>query len=260
MPGAPVRGTLNPAHARRRYCVRRTVERRCRRHRPQSPPVPNRCLLARPPSTVTQGVPIPSRWRHRSPRGFQTIASSIGSQGMNYVFEATVRYLFRRVTRRARPAITLITEKRDAAGNRRELLHPRPHSPRPSTFVITNPDHPDRDHRQVGAVQAVTTATACRRMGPNQTVTTTPRHHTGGATSSRPPGANSGCHSHSSTSSNTDNTRALRNRDISGRGRTGRGRHRSNPLHNFGIERLIEEIGGHFGPFRAPSPGPLVGA
>ena len=36
---------------------------------------------------------------------------------MNYVFEATVRYLFRRVTRRARPAITLITEKRDAAGN-----------------------------------------------------------------------------------------------------------------------------------------------
>ena len=144
MPGAPVRGTLNPAHARRRYCVRRTVERRCRRHRPQSPPVPNRCLLARPPSTVTQGVPIPSRWRHRSPRGFQTIASSIGSQGMNYVFEATVRYLFRRVTRRARPAITLITEKRDAAGNRRELLHPRPHSPRPSTFVITNPDHPDR--------------------------------------------------------------------------------------------------------------------
>jgi len=30
---------------------------------------------------------------------------------MNYVFEATVRYLFRRVTRRARPAITLITEK-----------------------------------------------------------------------------------------------------------------------------------------------------
>jgi hypothetical protein len=63
---------------------------------------------------------------------------------MNYVFEATVRYLFRRVTRRARPAITLITEKRDAAGNRRELRHPRPHSPRPSTFVITNPDHPDR--------------------------------------------------------------------------------------------------------------------
>ena len=82
MPGAPVRGTLNPAHARRRYCVRRTVERRCRRHRPQSPPVPNRCLLARPPSTVSQGVPIPSRWRHRSPRGFQTIASSIGSQGI----------------------------------------------------------------------------------------------------------------------------------------------------------------------------------
>ena len=26
MPGAPVRGTLNPAHARRRYCVRRTVQ------------------------------------------------------------------------------------------------------------------------------------------------------------------------------------------------------------------------------------------
>lgn len=30
---------------------------------------------------------------------------------MNYVFEATVDYLFRRVTRRARPAITLITEE-----------------------------------------------------------------------------------------------------------------------------------------------------
>jgi hypothetical protein len=33
------------------------------------------------------------------------------SQAMNYVFEATVGYLFRRVTRRARPAITLITEE-----------------------------------------------------------------------------------------------------------------------------------------------------
>jgi hypothetical protein len=74
----------------------------------------------------------------KDPRGEQF------SQGMNYVFEATVRYLFRRVTRRAGPAFTLITEKRDAAGNRRELLHPRPRSPRPSTFVITDPDHPDR--------------------------------------------------------------------------------------------------------------------
>jgi hypothetical protein len=33
------------------------------------------------------------------------------SQAMNYVFEDTVGYLFRRVTRRARPAITLITEE-----------------------------------------------------------------------------------------------------------------------------------------------------
>jgi hypothetical protein len=33
------------------------------------------------------------------------------SQAMNYVFEDTVGYLFRRVMRRARPAITLITEK-----------------------------------------------------------------------------------------------------------------------------------------------------
>ncbi len=41
----------------------------------------------------------------KDPRGEQF------SQGMNYVFEATVRYLFRRVTRRARPATTLITEK-----------------------------------------------------------------------------------------------------------------------------------------------------
>ena len=32
------------------------------------------------------------------------------SQAMNYVFEENVAYLFRRVTRRARPAITLITE------------------------------------------------------------------------------------------------------------------------------------------------------
>lgn len=32
------------------------------------------------------------------------------SQAMNYVFEGSVGYLFRRVTRRARPAITLITE------------------------------------------------------------------------------------------------------------------------------------------------------
>jgi hypothetical protein len=41
----------------------------------------------------------------KDPRGEQF------SQGRNYVFEATVRYLFRRVTRRARPAIALITEK-----------------------------------------------------------------------------------------------------------------------------------------------------
>ncbi|MEX3738526.1 hypothetical protein [Mycolicibacterium porcinum] len=33
------------------------------------------------------------------------------SQAMNYVFEDTVGYLFRRATRRARPAITLITEE-----------------------------------------------------------------------------------------------------------------------------------------------------
>ena len=33
------------------------------------------------------------------------------------------------------------------------------------------------------------------KVGPNHTVTTTPRRHTGGAISSRPPGANSGCHS-----------------------------------------------------------------
>ena len=201
MPGAPVRGTLNPAHARRRYCVRRTVERRCRRHRPQSPPVPNRCLLARPPSTVTQGVPIPSRWRHRSPRGFQTIASSIGSQGMNYVFEATVRYLFRRVTRRARPAITLITEKRDAAGNRRELLHPRPHSPpplhlrdhqsRPSGSVITvrwgqfKPSQPPRRVGEWGQIRPsqrhpATTQVAPLRavpLGPTPAVTATHRPH-----------------------------------------------------------------------------------
>ena len=132
MPGAPVRGTLNPAHARRRYCVRRTVERRCRRHRPQSPPVPNRCLLARPPSTVSQGVPIPSRWRHRSPRGFQTIASSIGSQGMNYVFEATVRYLFRRVTRRARQAPRVLTERKADPATRPVVVMPGTYtSPRP---------------------------------------------------------------------------------------------------------------------------------
>jgi hypothetical protein len=33
------------------------------------------------------------------------------------------------------------------------------------------------------------------KVGPNQTVTATPRGLAGGATSSRPPGANSGCHS-----------------------------------------------------------------
>ena len=111
MPGAPVRGTLNPAHARRRYCVRRTVERRCRRHRPQSPPVPNRCLLARPPSTVTQGVPIPSRWRHRSPRGFQTIASSIGSQGiLDYVDVYRYQSLVRRLTKYSELAVPAMYE------------------------------------------------------------------------------------------------------------------------------------------------------
>jgi hypothetical protein len=41
----------------------------------------------------------------KDPRGEQF------SQAMNYVFEATVGYLFRRITRRARPTITLITEE-----------------------------------------------------------------------------------------------------------------------------------------------------
>ena len=44
------------------------------------------------------GCPNSVAMASRSPRGFQTIASSIGSQGKNYVFEATVRYLFRWVT------------------------------------------------------------------------------------------------------------------------------------------------------------------
>jgi hypothetical protein len=32
----------------------------------------------------------------------------------------------------------------------------------------------------------------------------------------------------------------------------------SNPLRHLRIDRLIEEIGGHFGPFGTPPPGPLV--
>src|SRR6478609_3797048 len=79
------------------------------------------------------------------------------------------------------------------AANRRKLLHPRPH-PSASTFVTSGPGYPDADHAEAGPVQAVTTVAACRKVGPNQTVKTTPRHHAGGATSSRPPGANSGCH------------------------------------------------------------------
>src|SRR6476620_12588249 len=79
------------------------------------------------------------------------------------------------------------------AANRRKLLHPRPH-PSASTFVTSGPGYPDADHAEAGPVQAVPTVAACRKVGPNQTVKTTPRHHAGGATSSRPPGANSGCH------------------------------------------------------------------
>src|SRR6476660_2680268 len=79
------------------------------------------------------------------------------------------------------------------AANRRKLLHPRPH-PSASTFVTSGPGYPDADHAEAGPVQAVPTVAACRTVGPNQTVKTTPRHHAGGATSSRPPGANSGCH------------------------------------------------------------------
>jgi hypothetical protein len=41
---------------------------------------------------------------------------------------------------------------------------------------------------------AVITVTACRKVGLNETVTTTPRRHTCGATSSRPGGAKSDCH------------------------------------------------------------------
>ena len=32
--------------------------------------------------------------------------------------------------------------------------------------MISNPDHPDADYDQVGPVQAVTTAAACRKVGP----------------------------------------------------------------------------------------------
>ena len=60
--------------------------------------------------------------------------------------------------------------------------------------MTSDPGYPDADHGEAGPVQAVTTVAACRKGGPNQTVTTTPRPHAGGATSSRPPGANSGCH------------------------------------------------------------------
>ena len=49
-----------------------------------------------------------------------------------------------------------------------------------------------RKAKQVGPVQAVAIVSACRKGGPNQAVTTTPRRDTGGATSSRPPEANSG--------------------------------------------------------------------
>src|ERR1700758_4600006 len=67
-------------------------------------------------------------------------------------------------------------------------------SPSSLTFLTNDPEHPDADDGEVGPVQAVITVTACRKVGPNQTVTTTPRLRTGGATSSRPPGANSDCH------------------------------------------------------------------
>ena len=56
-------------------------------------------------------------------------------------------------------------------------------------------DHqPVGDHGQAGPAQAVTTAPACRKMGPNQTVTTTSPRRPSGATSNRHAGANSGCH------------------------------------------------------------------
>ncbi len=77
------------------------------------------------------------------------------------------------------------------AANLREQLHPRPHPPTsPSRSAIRAIRI--TDHGQVGPVQAVAIVSACRKGGPNQTVTTTPRRHAGGATSSRPPGANSG--------------------------------------------------------------------
>ena len=50
------------------------------------------------------------------------------------------------------------------AANRRKLLHSRPH-PSASTFVISDPGHPDADHGEVGPVQAVTTVAACRKGG-----------------------------------------------------------------------------------------------
>lgn len=62
--------------------------------------------------------------------------------------------------------------------------------------MTSDPGHPDADDGAVGPVQAVITAAACRKVGPNETVTTTLRRLSGGATSSRPPGANSDCHGH----------------------------------------------------------------
>ena len=54
------------------------------------------------------------------------------------------------------------------AADRRELLHLLTSPSKTFTFVITDPGHPDRDQRLEEPNQAVTTATACRQMGPNQ--------------------------------------------------------------------------------------------
>ena len=114
---------------------------------------------------------------------------------MNYVFEATVRYLFRRVTRRARPAITLITEKemqQAIAANCSTLdltlqpLHLRDHQSRPFGSVITVRWGQFKTHNRHGV-----SANGAKSDRHNDTP---PPHRWRHFEPS--PWANSGCHSH----------------------------------------------------------------
>ena len=142
----------------------------------------------------------------RSPRSISSIAALVCLQPRrNPLGHLALRRNRRlqRLAHRATVNVMLIGQRPNRhpvhpmiATNRRELLHLRLHPPSASTFVISDPGHPDANHAGVGPNQAVITVAACRKGGAksDRHNNTPPPHRWGHF--SRPPGASSDCHGH----------------------------------------------------------------